>query len=70
VVPTAARDELGLTPGVELEVRVVDRRLELQVPATTMRLTTSGDTIVASADREMPVLTTEAVRATLERIHR
>jgi AbrB family looped-hinge helix DNA binding protein len=70
VVPKAARDELGLTPGVELEVRVVDRRLEIEVPATAMRLSAVGDAVVATADRPMPALTSEMVRATLERVRR
>lgn len=38
VVPRTARDELGLTAGTELELRVVDSRLEIEVPVTPMRL--------------------------------
>ncbi|MGI8411484.1 MAG: AbrB/MazE/SpoVT family DNA-binding domain-containing protein [Solirubrobacteraceae bacterium] len=33
VVPKAMRDELGFRPGIELEVRVVDGRLEVAVPS-------------------------------------
>lgn len=70
VVPKAARDELGLGPGTELEVRIVDRRIEIEVPATAMRLEEDEHGAVAVADREMPVLTTEMVRETLERVRR
>lgn len=70
VVPKAARDELGLTPGTELEVSVVDRHLELAVPATPMRLEEREHGVVAVADREMPILTADQVRETLERVRR
>lgn len=70
VVPKAVRDELGLTPGTELEVTVVDRRIELEVPATPMRLEEREHGVVAVTDREMPVLTTDQVRETLERVRR
>lgn len=70
VVPKAARDELGLAPGTELEVTVVDRRIELEVPATPMRLEEREHGVVAVTDREMPVLTTDQVRETLERVRR
>lgn len=70
VVPKAARDELGLTAGTELELRVVDRRIEIEVPATPMRLEDDDHGPVAATDREMPVLTTEMVRETLERVRR
>lgn len=70
VVPKAARDELGLTPGTELELRVVDRRLEIEVPPTPMRLMDDGRGLVAVTDRDMPVLTADMVRQTLERARR
>ncbi len=70
VVPKAARDELGLVAGTELEVRVVDRRLEIQTPTTPMRLEHHEHGVVAVTQREMPVLTAEMVRETLERVRR
>lgn len=70
VIPKAARDELGLAPGTELELRVVDRRLEIEVPATPMRLEKRKHGVIAVTDREMPVLTADMVRETLERIRR
>lgn len=70
VVPKAARDELGLAPGTELEVTVVDRHIELEVPATPMRLEEREHGVVAVVDRRMPVLTADQVRDTLERIRR
>jgi AbrB family looped-hinge helix DNA binding protein len=70
VIPKAARDELGLTPGTELELRIVDRRLEIEIPLTPMRLVEHGSGVVAVTDREMPVLTAEMVRDTLEHVRR
>ncbi len=70
VVPKRVRDELGLVAGTELEIRVVDRRIEIEVAPTAMRLEASGRGVVAVADRPMPVLTAEMVRDTLERVRR
>lgn len=70
VVPKAIRDELGLTAGTPLEVRVVDRRIEIEVPATAMTLEETGTGPIAVTDRQMPVLTTELVRETLDRVRR
>lgn len=70
VVPKAARDELGLISGTELELRVVDRRIVIEVRPTAMRLEKHEHGVVAVAGREMPVLTAEMVRDTLERVRR
>lgn len=70
VVPKAARDELGLIAGTELELRVVDRRIEIEFPATPMRLEEREHGVVAVAARKMPVLTAEVVRETLDRVRR
>jgi hypothetical protein len=45
-------------------------RLELEVPTTPMRLVRRGTRVVAETDREMPTLTQETVRETLERVRR
>lgn len=70
VVPKALREELGLSAGQELELRAADGVLEVQVPATPMRLATQRGELVAAADREMPELPPDVVRETLERIRR
>lgn len=70
VVPKAVRDALGLVGGTELEIRVVDGRVELEVAPTPMRLVETEDGVVAVADRPMPTLEAEVVRATLERVRR
>jgi len=70
VVPKALRDELGLAAGQELELRAVDGRLEAEVPATPMRLEKRDGDLVAVTDAEMPRLTPELVRETLEQTRR
>ena len=71
VVPKPVRDALGLSGGEKLDIVLSeDGRLELEVPATPMRLEQRGEGVVAVADREMPTLTQDAVRETLERVRR
>lgn len=68
LVPKALRDELGLTEGQELELRVVDGGLQVEIPATPMRLVERDGDLVAAADRDMPELAEELVRRTVEQI--
>ncbi len=71
VVPKALRDELSLTAGQELEISVVDGRLEIETPTTPMHLVRDEFGYwVAEADRPMPPLTQEMVREVLEQIRR
>lgn len=70
VVPKAVRDDLGMTAGTELELTVVGHRLEVEVPATPVRLEPHEHGVRAATDREMPTLTAEAVRDTLDRVRR
>ncbi|HEX3829765.1 MAG TPA: AbrB/MazE/SpoVT family DNA-binding domain-containing protein [Sporichthyaceae bacterium] len=70
VVPKAVRDELDLAAGTELELRVVDRRIEMEVAPTPMRLEATDYGVVAVTDERLPVLRADAVRDTLERVRR
>jgi len=70
VVPKAIREELALYSGQELEVTARDGRLEIEIPATPMRLEDRGGVKVAVAEHPLPKLTAEDVRATLERVRR
>jgi AbrB family looped-hinge helix DNA binding protein len=70
VIPKALRDALGLTAGQPLEITEQDGRLEIVPAATAMRLVDEGDGVAAVADADMPVLTTDMVRDTLERVRR
>lgn len=70
VIPKPLRDALGLTAGQILEIAERDGRLEIVPAPTPMRLVDDGDGVVAVADADMPVLTGEMVRDTLERTRR
>jgi AbrB family looped-hinge helix DNA binding protein len=70
VVPKPLRDELGLTAGQELELRATDGGLEVEIPTAPMRLVEQDGELVAVSDRELPELSPELVRDTLERIRR
>lgn len=71
VVPKPLRDALGLSGGEQLDVSLRDNgRLELAVPTTPMHLERRAHGVVAVADREMPTLSQELVRETLERVRR
>ena len=70
VVPKSLRDALGLKPGQPLEIRAGDGRLEIEITPTTMRLKKRGKGMVAVPNVELPTLTAEQVRDTLERVRR
>ena len=70
VIPKALRDALGLTAGQPLEIAERDGRLEIVPAPTPMRLVNDGDGLAAVADIDMPVLTADLVRETLEHTRR
>lgn len=70
VVPKPLRQALGLKAGQPLEIRAGDGRLEIEIAPTPVHLKKRGKGVVAVPDAELPVLTAEQVRETLERIRR
>ncbi|HEX7669814.1 MAG TPA: AbrB/MazE/SpoVT family DNA-binding domain-containing protein [Polyangiaceae bacterium] len=70
VVPKALRSALHFATGQELDIRVVDGRLEVEAAPTPMRLVRRGKGFSAVPDRALPVLTVDEVRATLESARR
>jgi AbrB family looped-hinge helix DNA binding protein len=70
VVPKPLREALSLHGGETLELSVRDGRLEAEPVATPMRLERRSDGVVAVPDHELPPLTAEQVRATLEQTRR
>lgn len=70
VIPKSLRAALGLSAGQPLEITERDGRLEIVPAPTPMRLVDDGDGVVAVADTDMPPLTEELVRETLERTRR
>jgi len=70
VVPKSLRQVLGLMPGQCLEIWAGDGRLEIAIAPTPMLLKKRGNGLVAVPDTELPALTADQVRETLERIRR
>ena len=70
VVPKPLRQALGLKPGQPLEIRAGDGRLEIEIAPTSMQLRKRGKGVVAVPHAELPPLTAEQVRETLERVRR
>jgi AbrB family looped-hinge helix DNA binding protein len=70
VVPKPLRQALGLKPGQPLEIRAGEGRLEIEIAATPVKLQKRGKGVVAVPDAELPPLTAEEVRETLERVRR
>lgn len=59
-----------MTAGQPLEIAERDGRLEIVPAPTPMRLVDRGNGVVAVADVDMPPLTADLVRDTLERTRR
>ena len=70
VVPKSLRLALGLQPGQVLDIRAGDGRLEIEVAPTPMQLVKRGKGMVAVPRVEVPALTADMVRETLERVRR
>jgi AbrB family looped-hinge helix DNA binding protein len=70
VIPKALRQRLGLQGGETLEIRERDGRIEIEPAATPMHLVERAGSTVAVPDQELPPLTDDVVRATVERTRR
>ena len=69
-MPKPLRQALGLKAGQPLEIRAGDGRLEIEIAPTPMHLKKRGKGVVAVPDVELPALTAQQVRDTLERVRR
>jgi AbrB family looped-hinge helix DNA binding protein len=70
VIPKKLREEAGLLPGMELEVRCRHGRIEVEAAAPGYHLERSGRFLVAVPNAPTPPLTQEIVEATREEIRR
>lgn len=70
VIPKALRARLGLGQKRAVEIRERDGRIEIEPVSTPMTLVRRSGGAVAVSNEELPPLTDEIVRATLERSRR
>ncbi|OFW54838.1 MAG: antitoxin [Actinobacteria bacterium RBG_16_67_10] len=70
VIPKAVREGLGLTRGEELEITVRDGVILIQPRTVRVTLTQTPGGLVAVPDEDLPPLTDDMVRDTLERVRR
>lgn len=68
VLPKAARDRAELRPGVEIEVRVIDGRIELEPATARVTLGKQGGFWVATPADGVPVLTADEVEASIDAV--
>lgn len=70
VIPKPLRVRLGLEPGRVVEIRERDGRIEIEPAAVPMTLVRRARGPVAVPDEDLPPLTDEIVRATVEQSRR
>jgi AbrB family looped-hinge helix DNA binding protein len=70
VIPKDIRREAGIRPGMPLDVRVREGRIEIEPALLPVRLEKRGRFLVAVPQEQVPVLTSEAVEATRDKLRR
>jgi len=70
VIPKPLRARLGLDHGRVVEIRERDGRIEIEAASVPMSLARRARGRVAVPAEELPALTDELVRATIERTRR
>jgi AbrB family looped-hinge helix DNA binding protein len=70
VIPKPLRDRLALGHGETVEIRERDGHIEIEPAPTPMSLVRRSGGLVAVPDGELPPLSDDVVRATIERTRR
>ena len=70
VIPQAIRREAGLRPGSQVDVRLIDGRIEIEPAPLPVRLERRGRLVVAVAPGEIGPLRADVVASTLDDVRR
>lgn len=70
VIPKEIRREAGLRPGMLLDVRLREGRIEIEPAPLPVKLVRKGKLLVAVAAKDVPTLTSETVERTRRAIRR
>jgi AbrB family looped-hinge helix DNA binding protein len=68
VIPAAIRREAGIEPGVPLEIRVDDGRIEIEPKALEVRIERQGNWAVAVPVHPVPPMDPKIVERTIRKI--
>lgn len=68
VVPKPVREAAHLHPGTQVRFRVLDGRVEIEPVPMAVRFERSGTMVVAVAQKEGAIVTTEEIEQTLAEI--
>ncbi|MET0851061.1 MAG: AbrB/MazE/SpoVT family DNA-binding domain-containing protein [Candidatus Rokuibacteriota bacterium] len=69
-IPKEIRREAGLKPGMPLDIRLREGRIEIEVAPLPVRLVRKGRLLVAVAGAKVPALTSETVKRACEDLRR
>ena len=70
VIPKEIRREAGLKPGMPLDIRLRDGRIEIEPAPLPVKLVRKGKLLVAVPGTEVAALTTETVERTRRAVRR
>ena len=70
VVPKSIREAMGLTARQEVDIVFTDGRIEIELPPARVHIEKRGKVAVIVPDQDLPELTEETVRETLESVRR
>jgi AbrB family looped-hinge helix DNA binding protein len=70
VVPKAIRDAMGLKAGREVDIVFTDGRIEIEIAPARVHLERRGKVMVLVPDEDLPELSADVVRDTLESTRR
>jgi AbrB family looped-hinge helix DNA binding protein len=70
VIPKEVRQEAGLKPGMPLEIRCREGRIEIEPAPLPVKLVRKGRLLVAVPQKDVSPLTAEAVERTRMRLRR
>lgn len=70
VVPKAIRDAMGLSAGRAVDVTFADGRIEIEIAPAKVHIDKGGMLPVIRAEEDLPPLTDDIIRETLEATRR
>lgn len=70
MIPKRIRDRLQLVDGAEVEVTEHDGRIEIHPAAAKVQIVETEEGVVAQPLEDLPALTDDIVRATLDSVRR